>query len=150
MYFFLITTKLWVVVPGRVKIIQGALFIKDNRLPSSLPHPKESPQQSGTTTQSLVVIKKKIQILTSIWVLRTLHFQRFCAKKVKQRKISNNFGAHFSKKTCFLICTKMLVECFIPRLRRFRPVYGMRSTQTLFKIYNNQKSKIELFCVSYL
>ena len=94
-----------------------------------------------------------LYILNSIQVLHTPNagqvfiFNIFCAKKLKQCKIRNNFGAHFSKKAGFLICTKTLVECFIPRIRRFWPVFGMRSTPTLFKIYNNQQSEIELIFV---
>ena len=89
------------------------------------------------TCSKLVVFFKPLvpcllYILTSVWVLRTpnagwnLHFQHFCAKKLKKYKKSNKFNAKFRKKF-FFICTKTLVECFIPRSSRF--------SQTMFNIH---------------
>ena len=65
------------------------------------------------------------------------------AKSFKMQKKVANLLQNFAKKTVFLICTKGLVECFIPAFCHkkcwkwlFQSAFGMCSTQTLVKIYN--------------
>ena len=66
-----------------------------------------------------------LYISTGVWVLHTAnvgqnsHFQRFFCKKAEKTQKSNKFAAKFSKKPFFLVCTKMLVEGFIPKKQLF-------------------------------
>ena len=65
-----------------------------------------------------------LNILTSIWSAqhpnagRNMHFNVCCAKRLKKVK-SKKFQQNSAKKTFFLICTKILVKCFIPRKIKF-------------------------------
>ena len=73
-------------------------------------------------------------------LVKIVIFSVFCAKKLKKAR---NLQQNFAKNTFFWVCTKTLVDCFIPKKISFFhwncifwPAFWVRSTQTLVEIYN--------------
>ena len=51
------------------------------------------------------------------WRWSKSSFSAFFVLKSRKNAKSNKFGANFTKTMFFLVCTKTLVKCFIPRLK---------------------------------
>ena len=80
-----------------------------------------------------------LYILTSIWVLRTpntgqnMQFYHFLGIKATIYFLSKKFAAKLSKNGVLKICTKILVQGFIPRKNT---IFCVLSDEKMFSIQN--------------
>ena len=89
----------------------------------------------------LVRIKRAPREQWMLYILTSV----FAAKNLKKARNLQQISA---KNSFFLVCTRTLVDCFIPKKRRkwlFWPAFGVRSIQTLVEIYNKWKRKVLLW-----
>ena len=83
--------------------------------------------QSGLGTHCcwrMVRLKYKTKIIlhsagAALQRMAVVYFQHFFAKKLEKCKKSNKFAAQSCKKRVCWVCTKILVECFIPKKQLF-------------------------------